>query len=83
MSKEYAEMFGLKIGEKVLYPHYSPYVVIVDVVTVKDVKPLWENIDIASELVLYVEEFDGYINPLAVYSMDRIQDLFLHAGGVK
>ncbi len=80
MSEKYLKMCGLEKGQKVLYPHYVPYVVMVDVVTVKDVRPLWEGED-ESELVLYVEEFDWYINPLYVYTEEVIHKMLNKEGG--
>lgn len=77
MSRELAEQMGFKIGEKVLYPNYTPYVVIMEMVTVKDVRSLYDaEEDYDSEIVMYVEEFEGYINPLSVYTKEQIIKMF-------
>ena len=75
MSEKYAKLCGLKIGEKVLYAHYIPYVTFIEIVTVKDVRPLYSGDD-DSELVLDVEELEGYINPLEVYTKENIDRMF-------
>lgn len=73
MSRELAESLGFQIGEKVLYPHYHPYTICMDIITVKDVRALWED---GGEIVMGIEEFDGYINPSSVYTKEQILAMF-------
>jgi hypothetical protein len=87
MSKKLAKKLGFEIGEKVLYPHYTPYVVQMEIVTVKDVRPLYnffyneinggKEVEVDDgEIVMDVEEFEGYINPLSVYTKKQILVMF-------
>jgi hypothetical protein len=75
MSQELAKRFGFKIGEKVLYSHYHPYVVLMDIVTIKDIRPIFESED-DSEIVADVEEFAGYISLSQIYSKKMLDEMF-------
>lgn len=71
MSKEFAEKIGLKIGQKVLYPHYIPYAVSMEIVTIKDV---FENYD--DEIVILTEEHEGCLNYGDICTQDQINRMF-------
>ena len=77
MSKEIAKIVGLKIGEKVLFPHgYGSFNVEMNIVTIKDIRLLPGDRGDESEVVIDVEEFDGYLYPSNVYSLDQIKRMF-------
>jgi len=71
MSKELAEQFGIKIGEKVIYPNYIPYVVRLEVVTVKDITTNYKD-----EIVVLTEEHEGYLDITDIYTKDTLIKMF-------
>lgn len=72
MSEEIAKQCGFTIGQKVLYIHYRPYVVLLEIVTIKDIRPQFRD----GEIVVDVKEFEGYLNLSSIYSKESINKRF-------
>ena len=67
MSAELAEQFGMKIGQKVIYPNYTPYVVRLEVVTVKDITTNYKD-----EIIVLTEEHEGYLDITDIYTKEGL-----------
>jgi len=75
MSEELANKHGLKIGQKILYPHQlgSNYgdPICMNIETLKDVVVNYKN-----EVVVYIEGTEGYINLDDIYTRESINYIF-------
>ena len=78
MSKELAEQYKLKIGQKVLYfqiryylHSYTSVSFLPEIVTIKDIATNYQD-----EIIVFVNEYDGYLNLSDIYTEIQIYKMF-------
>lgn len=71
MSKELLEQYKLKIGQKILYFRSYTSVSFPEIVTIKDVTTNYQD-----EVIIFVNEYDGYLNFSDIYTEVQIYKMF-------
>jgi len=75
MNEKLMNQFGLQKGQRVLYPHSNGNnygaPIYIEIVTVKDVVENYND-----EIVLLIEEREGYLDLTDIYTKECINKLF-------